>query len=92
MLLEKVQSVIASARTTVLQARGRMGLPATTPVLDRVENMVRQRAARRGLFGGPTVPPAPAPVAPAPAPAPATETQTYMGQFIEPEEFGIEAR
>ncbi|MEM2233721.1 MAG: hypothetical protein QXP81_09320 [Nitrososphaerota archaeon] len=82
-LLDRIQRV----KSRVLEVRGRFGLPAATPVLDRVSSVV-QRATTTGVLAGLR---RPAPAAPA-APAPATQYEYQYEYQIPPEESGIEAR
>jgi len=88
-ILSRIQTALNNARTRVLQVRSRVGLPAATPLLDRVQNIVSQRAAGGGILGRPLAPPAPAP---APTPATTATQYGYEMQALPPEETGVEAR
>jgi hypothetical protein len=86
-LLTRLEQVKARVR----DVRTRAGLVATTPVLDRVTNMIQQVQARRaaggllrgGLLGGAAAPP---------ATPPATQVEQYGFLETQEEELGIEAR
>lgn len=81
---------IARVKSRVLEVKSRVGLAAATPLLDRVQNVLAQRAAGGGVLAGlrgaaaPTALPA-LPALPATTPAPAT-------QIVTEEELGVEAR
>ncbi|MEM2941451.1 MAG: hypothetical protein QW304_07885 [Thermoproteota archaeon] len=80
---------IGRIKTRVLEVRTRAKLPLSTPVLDRLEGVLRARQAGQPILpilGRAAMAPPAAPPAPASAP-PATQTQV-----IRPEELGIEAR
>ena len=86
-LLERLSKV----KSKVVEVRMRAGLSATTPVLDRVEKFVRERAILRPAAPIPTPPPAPTPT-PTPTPASAQTTTAQYGVQTQVEEYGIEAR
>ncbi|MEM2068419.1 MAG: hypothetical protein QXY32_01640 [Nitrososphaerota archaeon] len=81
---------LSRVKSRVLEIRTRAGLAAATPVIDRVQNILAQRAARGGILAGLRL------AAPAAAPTAAPETQEYAAaqeyQLLPGEEAGIESR
>lgn len=79
--------ILEKAKARVASIRANWGLPASTPLIDRLISAASQVRSRVAGLRGAAAPPAPAPAA-----APAATQYGYEVQAQPLEEYGIEAR